>query len=423
MIAKFSTPFSFLLLSTFCLFAQQNDIVDSLKFQNKNSISRRLQSNSDSVKSIENTIKQHVDSLDAGLEVAHHVTRLDSIKGKLTGRIDSLSALPNPNRLHIKQLDSLRGSIDSLKQKFLQLPPGVKHTQESFGKLQASVAEKTNKIGSAVNEKLSLFNKNGATGLPGDLKLPSPSGLALPGGNLNLGGKNLDLSLQQSSMPGVDVKGLEIPDNLQQDLSLPSLDKPDLNGIKGMDELKDLTGKAGDIGKTTGEIGGYADKLKDPESMGKELETKAAGLDELKGLQGNMDKVSEIKDWKSDPDYLKEVAFKKAKEQVTDHFAGHDKELLAAMDQLSKVKAKFKDADGVIDMFKEYIVHSFITSGKMRFILLHEGKNDDSIKYFFQEVYEYYCKALLNPFIDKESVIFSKTFDAKVQNSLKKNLN
>lgn len=75
-----------------------------------------------------------------------------------------------------------------------------------------------------------------------------------------------------------------------------------------------------------------------------------------------------------------------------------------------------------VDMFKEYIVHSFITSGKMRFILLHEGKNDDSIKYFFQEVYEYYCKALLNPFIDKESVIFSKTFDAKVQNSMKKNL-
>ncbi len=76
-----------------------------------------------------------------------------------------------------------------------------------------------------------------------------------------------------------------------------------------------------------------------------------------------------------------------------------------------------------VDKFNENIVSAFVTAGKMRFLLMHEGKNDDNIKNFFQEVYEYYCKALLNPFIDKESKIFSSSFDIKIKYSLKKHLN
>ena len=77
----------------------------------------------------------------------------------------------------------------------------------------------------------------------------------------------------------------------------------------------------------------------------------------------------------------------------------------------------------IIDTFKEKIIMGFLTAGKMRFILMHEGKSEENVKYFFQEVYEYYCKAILNPFIDKESKIFSTTFDEKVKLSLKKHLN
>lgn len=76
-----------------------------------------------------------------------------------------------------------------------------------------------------------------------------------------------------------------------------------------------------------------------------------------------------------------------------------------------------------VDKFNENIVSAFVTAGKMRFLLLHEGKNDENIRSFFQDVYEFYCKALLNPFIDKESKIFSQTFDAKVKHLLKKHLN
>lgn len=75
-----------------------------------------------------------------------------------------------------------------------------------------------------------------------------------------------------------------------------------------------------------------------------------------------------------------------------------------------------------VDKFNENNVTAFITAGKMKFIMLHEGKNEDAIKHFFYEVYEYYTKALLNPFIDKNSKIFSVSFENKVKSVFKKHL-
>jgi len=48
------------------------------------------------------------------------------------------------------------------------------------------------------------------------------------------------------------------------------------------------------------------------------------------------------------------MTFKQAKEQAIDHFEGKEKELLAAMDQLSGLKKKFKHTDGVLDLFKKH---------------------------------------------------------------------
>ncbi|KAG1699856.1 putative trafficking protein particle complex subunit 2 [Nymphon striatum] len=52
---------------------------------------------------------------------------------------------------------------------------------------------------------------------------------------------------------------------------------------------------------------------------------------------------------------------------------------------------------------------------RMRFMMLHDVKNEDGIKNFFIEVYELYTKCALNPFYDQNTAIKMPSFEKKVQ--------
>lgn len=76
----------------------------------------------------------------------------------------------------------------------------------------------------------------------------------------------------------------------------------------------------------------------------------------------------------------------------------------------------------------------------VKFVLLHEGKNDDGIRGFFMEVWELFIKVSvcgcsargeavadegqtqLNPFYSAQGVIRSGVFDGRVRASAKKHL-
>ncbi|KAF7306733.1 Transport protein particle complex subunit [Mycena indigotica] len=75
-----------------------------------------------------------------------------------------------------------------------------------------------------------------------------------------------------------------------------------------------------------------------------------------------------------------------------------------------------------VDKFNEWTVSAFITPGNMKFVLLHEGKNDDGIKSFFVDVWELYVKTMLNPFHTAHTPIRSSIFDTRVRASAKKHL-
>uniref|UniRef100_A0A7S0FIJ0 Trafficking protein particle complex subunit n=1 Tax=Minutocellus polymorphus TaxID=265543 RepID=A0A7S0FIJ0_9STRA len=69
----------------------------------------------------------------------------------------------------------------------------------------------------------------------------------------------------------------------------------------------------------------------------------------------------------------------------------------------------------VVDKVNHQQVSTFLTAGNVKFMLLHGGKNEDSIKNFFSDVYELYVKLLLNPFYAYDTPITSKAFDTRVR--------
>lgn len=68
-----------------------------------------------------------------------------------------------------------------------------------------------------------------------------------------------------------------------------------------------------------------------------------------------------------------------------------------------------------VDRFNDLVVSAFLTSGNVKFLLLHEGRNEDNIRSFFLDVHELFVKVLLSPFYERDSPILSPHFDKRVR--------
>lgn len=260
--------------------------------------------------------------------------QLDSIQGQLTSRINHLTSLKLPDSIAGPEIGALRSQLDSIK----GLVPNVnlQGAQQRLPGVQSAVNKRIGDAESGINDKLSVFNKNGGN-LPGNVSIPKVDVNMAVGADFKMPDTQLpSLNASSASLPGVNVPGV----------SVPGINAPNLN-VPNMDKIGEVSGKvheySGDL-KNIKE--GNLDKMPDVE---KQL-VKAGGLDAHADV---LAQAQGMEKWKQDREYLKEMAFKKAKEQVVDHFAGHDKELIAAIEKLSAAKQKYAKVGGVVDMFKK----------------------------------------------------------------------
>lgn len=76
-----------------------------------------------------------------------------------------------------------------------------------------------------------------------------------------------------------------------------------------------------------------------------------------------------------------------------------------------------------MDRHENQLVSAYVTPGGYRFMLLHESRNEEGIRAFFQEVHELLLKATLNPFHVPHGRIEAKEFDGRIRSVARRCLN
>lgn len=88
----------------------------------------------------------------------------------------------------------------------------------------------------------------------------------------------------------------------------------------------------------------------------------------------------------------------------------------AALDLVDEHKWKTQNMHlKSIDRFNQWFVSAFVTASQIRFLIVHNNKNDEGIKNFFNEMYETYVKYSMNSFYKVNTPIKSPMFEKKAQ--------
>ena len=293
-----------------------------------------------------------------------HFRKLDSLTQKLTFKLDSLSALKLSDTLS-RRVARLRTQLDSLKSQGPAVD--IRQAQVRIASVQEKLSDVVKGVETKINEKLNLFSRHGGN-IPGSLNLPVAKLDFNPGLNTDFEMSDLDLpsinnplSEMENPLGNVDnpLESVDSEDlNLGNDLGgIPKI--PHVGDLKTPDEVKKIQEKLSKVHKVSDQVKGYQEDLQNLkegdlgrlEEIPDAIEERVENLEQLDGLKEEIKNFDEIKKKWNDPEVLKEEVLNKAKETAVNHFAGHEEQLKAVMEKMSKLKAKIPDPEGAIDLF------------------------------------------------------------------------
>jgi hypothetical protein len=256
---------------------KQNQIPSDISLRSDtDSLKSKIADDTDSLKKINNFIVHFGDSLTPDYKKYTH--RLDSVKGKLKNRIDSLNKLGLPHLQYTKSLDSLT-KLNPTKE-FQK----VQHKVTSQGQ---KVSEKLNQPVKEVNDKISNFSKQAQVqggSLPGvnTPKINTNVSQGMPTGN-GAAGTSKDPSSQESSalQNGV-AKNL----NSNAKNIVPAGEEKEIQQISG-DAKKDVSSYSSDAKNITN--GNLSEVKTIDKDIRKELPSKEIAEAQKDFQQGNKD--------------------------------------------------------------------------------------------------------------------------------------
>jgi hypothetical protein len=266
----------------------------------------------------------------------------DSSKVKIESSFKKVSSLSIVNPLQ-SQMDSVHSGIDSLT---TQLKKNISKAETKVADLEDKVNAKIDKVESSIENGLNPLTKEGVS---------ISEGINIPDVNVDsksiLASENLKLptdSFKEIST-GTQADGL----NAQINDALPLSED-----YIGFEKFEGVAEKLGQLSKVQDEVSGVTSDIKEgmasASSLPETFENRVSNLAEVKQLQEQVNGFDPMlnQDWQ-DPDMVKELALKKAKQQAINHFAGHEKQLQTVLASMSEKKAKLKGAEVTVDLLKK----------------------------------------------------------------------
>jgi hypothetical protein len=367
--------------------------LDSLQTFSK--LRGKLNDGKDTIGQVTKSLKHKLDSIQ---DFTKYTKRVDSIKARLTNKIDSLTTLRLPTAHLSKKLDSLK-EVNPLK--------NLEKVQVKIQQAQSNLTDKISEPSKKLNEKLSLLTKesDGQGNLPSNVIVPRLTNVGLTeniptinSGRSSIGTANqtntdltknipaassgipnLSSNVGSANLPQTDLT-TSLSSNSLGTAAIPSIHDPlgkginnakkevskEVNGQIGPGgnlniggDIKNIQSSTQDVSKEMGNVDAYSQDIKsisegNTENLKKIDKDIIAALpsEEVGKIQTNIGALKQqetaIKSFR-DPEAFKKQTLQKGKEMAMLQFAAQEKQIQSVVAKISEYQ---RNADNLIRQVK-----------------------------------------------------------------------